>query len=321
MNKFGEKIYPILKSMNMTFIELSERTDIPTTTLHRYFNGDETKIPNYRIERIAEALNIKPSILVGWDESSRIDIKLEIQKINLIYLLMTISDNYGSIVNYLSDIYKNISARGWSDSNYFIHNETAYINRFQSFYNKNDLITYEEQNDLNTVIDFVCPDLNDSSARFKLNDIISFIQDPYSNWLIGNIDNTVRMVDSFISAYRDLHLYRIIDKDNVEYVNKAINDLNKLMHDKEKEFITNYDTELNNFLSVKYAPVKNFYNSNSDNKMNELINKLDKFFELFSELDRNGIFEDLNKLNPDDRTMVYSLIKRLEEKNNNSNEV
>lgn len=57
-------------------------------------------------------------------------------------------------------------------------------------------------------------------------------------------------------------------------------------------------------------------NTNNDiSKMNDMLTNIDKFFELFSELNRNGIFEDLNKLNSEDRSMVYSLIKRLEEKN------
>ena len=183
------------------------------------------------------------------------------------------------------------------------------------FRSKNDLITHDEQRDFNNIVDFDCPDLNDSSPRFKLNDIISFIQDPYANWLISNSDGSVRIFDSCISAYRDLRLYRIIDEENVHLINEAINGLNKLMHEKESNFIINFDIELKKFLSVKYSPVNNYYHSNDVDKMNEMLFKLDKFFELFSELDRNGIFEDLNKLNPEDRSMVYSLIKRLEEKN------
>lgn len=63
-------------------------------------------------------------------------------------------------------------------------------------------------------------------------------------------------------------------------------------------------------------------NTNNDiAKMNDMLSKIDKFFELYSEIDRYGILEDLNKLGPEDRSMVYSLIKRLEEKNEDRNGV
>lgn len=309
MDSFSERC-----GLSKSYISLLERNNNPST-------GKPISPTVYALKRIAEATQIDFESLINLLDDSNATFNFDIQKINLSYIFMLAVEFHGSIINFFEVYFDKLNTNNKQRYGPLFRSKEELIHRFQYLYNKNDLITHDEQRDFNNIVDFDCPDLNDSSPRFKLNDIISFIQDPYSNWLIGNIDNTVRMVDSCISAYRDLHLYRIIDKDNVEYVNKAINDLNKLMHDKEKEFITNYNTELNNFLSVKYTPVNNYYNSNSDTKMNELIIKLDKFFELFSELDRNGIFEDLNKLNPDDRTMVYSLIKRLEEKNEDSNGV
>lgn len=52
-----------------------------------------------------------------------------------------------------------------------------------------------------------------------------------------------------------------------------------------------------------------------------MLEKIEKFYEIYLELNSKGIIEDLNKLGPEDRSMVYSLIKRLEEKNEDSNGV
>lgn len=52
----------------MSYYELSKKTGIPKSALHRYATGETPKIPLDRLEIIAEALNCSPAYLMGWEE-------------------------------------------------------------------------------------------------------------------------------------------------------------------------------------------------------------------------------------------------------------
>lgn len=57
------------ESANITYDELAIRTKIPKSTLQRYETGSTTKIPIEAIRKIADALNILPAYLMGWQSS------------------------------------------------------------------------------------------------------------------------------------------------------------------------------------------------------------------------------------------------------------
>ena len=88
MNIISEKLFSVIHQKNISYDELSEITDIPKTTLHRYVTGDINKIPFDRIEKIAKALNIDPIIFFSGDlnctcNSSYSNIGEKIKKIRL----------------------------------------------------------------------------------------------------------------------------------------------------------------------------------------------------------------------------------------------
>lgn len=66
----GRNIYHARKLSGMTLEELSKHIGISRQTLSRYENGIIGNIPSDRIEKIAIALNISPSQLMGWEEMS-----------------------------------------------------------------------------------------------------------------------------------------------------------------------------------------------------------------------------------------------------------
>lgn len=75
-NAPGENIRSRRKQLDMTLEQLANKTDISLKTIAKYETGDIKNIPTDKIERIARALKIKPSILMGWEDDVS-DIKKE----------------------------------------------------------------------------------------------------------------------------------------------------------------------------------------------------------------------------------------------------
>lgn len=64
----ASRMFEKIKENNMSYYELSKKTGIPKSALHRYATGETPKIPLDRLEIIAEALNCSPAYLMGWEE-------------------------------------------------------------------------------------------------------------------------------------------------------------------------------------------------------------------------------------------------------------
>ena len=197
MDSFSERC-----GLSKSYISLLERNNNPST-------GKPISPTVYALKRIAEATQIDFESLINLLDDSIATFNFDIQRINLSYIFMLAIEFHGSILKFFEVYIDKLNTNSKERYGPLFRSKEELIHRFQYLYNKNDLITHDEQRDFNNIVDFDCPDLNDSSPRFKLNDIISFIQDPYANWLISNSDGSVRIFDSCISAYRDLRLYRI----------------------------------------------------------------------------------------------------------------
>lgn len=87
-------------------------------------------------------------------------------------------------------------------------------------------------------------------------------------------------------------------------------------YENESKFLSAFNKmiENNDDNQIENQNIKNFSDSG-------LLAKFAVFLELTNELYSKGVLEDLNKLKPEDRDIVYSLIKRLEEKDNDQNGV
>lgn len=66
MNERAEKILRLMEEKGMSYGTLAKQTNISKSALQRYVTGETTKIPIDRLERIAWALDVSSSYLMGW---------------------------------------------------------------------------------------------------------------------------------------------------------------------------------------------------------------------------------------------------------------
>lgn len=67
MSDISNRLLPYLEAADISYSELSARTGISKSALQRYCTGVTEKIPLDRLERIAQALNVSVTYLLGWD--------------------------------------------------------------------------------------------------------------------------------------------------------------------------------------------------------------------------------------------------------------
>lgn len=67
MSEISKRILNAITNKEVSYGELSERTGIPKSALQRYATGQTEKIPIDRLEKIADALGVATSALMGWD--------------------------------------------------------------------------------------------------------------------------------------------------------------------------------------------------------------------------------------------------------------
>lgn len=73
MSDISKRILPYLEATGFSYAELSVRTGIPKSALQRYCTGTTEKIPLDRLERIAQALNVSITYLLGWESQLPVD--------------------------------------------------------------------------------------------------------------------------------------------------------------------------------------------------------------------------------------------------------
>ena len=120
----GKRLRELRKKAGLTLEALAERLGTSKQTIHRYENGTIANIPHEKIEKLAEALGVSPSEIMGWEESlSQYENLLPIKKRNLprvgtiacgepIYA----SEEYGSFVTINSDVDASFCLRAKGDS-------------------------------------------------------------------------------------------------------------------------------------------------------------------------------------------------------------
>lgn len=65
----GEKIRNKRIGLNMSQVELAEKTHSSKQTIYKYENEIITNIPLDKVELIANALEITPAYLMGWEDN------------------------------------------------------------------------------------------------------------------------------------------------------------------------------------------------------------------------------------------------------------
>jgi len=69
MRDITSKLTDAFNNSRMTFEELSDKTGIPKSALHRYMTGETPKIPLDRFEIICKALDLDAAATLGWTYS------------------------------------------------------------------------------------------------------------------------------------------------------------------------------------------------------------------------------------------------------------
>lgn len=69
MSEISKRLLQLIEDNDISYGELSKKTNIPKSALQRYATGETEKIPITRIEVIAKALNTTAQFIIGWDEN------------------------------------------------------------------------------------------------------------------------------------------------------------------------------------------------------------------------------------------------------------
>ena len=69
MSEISKRLLQLIEDNDISYGELSKKTNIPKSALQRYATGETEKFPITRIEVIAKALNTTAQFIMGWDEN------------------------------------------------------------------------------------------------------------------------------------------------------------------------------------------------------------------------------------------------------------
>ena len=64
----GDRIKERRSICGMSQVDLADKIDVSKQTLYKYESGTVTNIPSDKIEKMAEAFNVSPCYLMGWEE-------------------------------------------------------------------------------------------------------------------------------------------------------------------------------------------------------------------------------------------------------------
>lgn len=85
--EIGEKIKYLRTRQGLTLEELGEKVGVGKSTVRKWETGAIANMRRNKIASLADALNVSPSYLMGWEEENNIDIDMDM------------SNNQGTISN------------------------------------------------------------------------------------------------------------------------------------------------------------------------------------------------------------------------------
>ena len=71
MSDISKRILETITCKDISYGDLSDKTGIPKSALQRYATGQTEKIPIDRLEKIASAIGVTTSFLMGWDSADK----------------------------------------------------------------------------------------------------------------------------------------------------------------------------------------------------------------------------------------------------------
>lgn len=96
----GDRIRKIRQEQRRTLQWLASKTGTTRQTIQRYETGDISNIPSDKIEKIALALNVTPSYLMGWEEISIDNLNKEARNIESISDYLSLISKVDSLPDY-----------------------------------------------------------------------------------------------------------------------------------------------------------------------------------------------------------------------------
>lgn len=67
MNSVSQRLIEAYRNSGLSFPELEKITGIPKSSIQRYITGGAENLPTSRLEKLAEALGVSASYIMGWD--------------------------------------------------------------------------------------------------------------------------------------------------------------------------------------------------------------------------------------------------------------
>ena len=67
----SDRIRAQMNLCGLSYGELAEKSGLAKSAVHRYATGQTDKIPTEALEKLAPALGVTPSYLIGWEERPR----------------------------------------------------------------------------------------------------------------------------------------------------------------------------------------------------------------------------------------------------------
>ena len=75
MSDISKRILETITRKDISYGDLANKTGIPKSALQRYATGQTEKIPIDRLEKIANAIGVTTSFLMGWDSTNEVSAK------------------------------------------------------------------------------------------------------------------------------------------------------------------------------------------------------------------------------------------------------
>lgn len=73
----GERLKIKRMEKNMTLEELGKKTNVSRATIQRYESGVISNIPSDKIELLADALEVSPAYLMGWEDEKEPEYEIQ----------------------------------------------------------------------------------------------------------------------------------------------------------------------------------------------------------------------------------------------------
>lgn len=99
MTRLSEVLTLRRKQLGLTLAQIADLMDVSEATVQRWESGSIKSIRYNKIGKLAEVLQVSPSILMGWEEDSPEELELSEGEKNFILLLRQIPEEHQRVIS------------------------------------------------------------------------------------------------------------------------------------------------------------------------------------------------------------------------------